>query len=83
MICKHFSAKPHLGELVRPVIGLYRAPSTVSQVSEQPGSIKTNGVRIQNSNPTITNGLKNKSGGEVDPDLTCNQTDPETELHGG
>ena len=37
-------------------------------VPEQPGPIKTNGVRIQNSDPAITNGLRNKSKGEADPD---------------
>ena len=36
-------------------------------VPEHPRPIKTNRVRIQNPDPTITNGLRNKSKGEVDP----------------
>lgn len=37
-------------------------------VPEQPGSIKTNGVRMHNPDSTTTDGLCNKNKSEVDPD---------------
>ena len=41
-------------------------------VPDKPRPIKTNRVRIQKPDPTITNGLRNNSKGEVDPDSNGN-----------